>query len=232
MQVQRHTMKTIYYLLALSLCLSYLGCSKEESATKIIPPAEGELRLDDLQIGQKSIYRHYTTSCESFNEIDFSGDRITVEVISQNGGLALKETLDPSSPSYYDGYEPVSYPIEPRDDHLFIPERQGSRLFFFYGNDKIMLSPVAEKELSQNNCFLMDGSTPFIGNSIAEVGRFNLQIVEELDQTVVSCVPNFEIDAYLLYDQYQLQASHTVSSSEFGGVVSTSVSGWSLVDVK
>jgi len=219
-------MKTFYNIFLFMACVLYLGCSKEEVKERPVP-ADGEIRLDALAAGQSSSYREYRTTCDDMDDISFTGNILVVTSMIDEGQLYFTEQYTEDSP---DDMEPVRYEVHVYDDYLLVPDRSASRLFFFYGNDTIHLSPVPSKSLKQRSCFLMDGNDRFVGNSIAEVADFNLGIAREQDQTVVSCVPNFELDAYLIYDEYQLQTSHTVSTSEFNGQVDTWVNGWSLID--
>jgi len=216
-------MKTIYYIALLLGCVLYLGCSKEKIIERPVP-ADGEIRLDGLAAGQSSIFKQYSAECGA--EITYTGTELKLETILDEGQLYFQETLTEGNVVQ----DPVRYPVNVFDTYITIPDRQESRLFFFYGNDRISIAPEATVTLRQNECFLFDGLDRFIGNSIAEINEFDIGIAQEINQTVVSCVPNLDIDAYLVYDEYQLQASHTVSISEFGGQTDTWVHGWTLND--
>ena len=124
----------------------------------------------------------------------------------------------------------MSYEVTYKEDYLLIPDRQSSNLFWFYANDTLHLNVEPSRVLNQQECFLVaaDEGLRFIGEEIAWIDHFDLEGVTFTDKLVVSCVPNlgFELDAYLIYDEFSLNASHQVFTSfDSRGVTRTTV-GW------
>ena len=164
---------------------------------------------------------------------EYTNDTLIVEVVEQSGELFLKEYFTKHSPMYLDTFisnEPVFYPIEGIEDIVLIPERANSSLFFFYGNDTIRLNRQHDVDLVQNGCKLMIQSSPFIGDEIGNVQDFQFGNVEIKNKTVVSCVPIFDMDAYLIHDNGQLFLSHTVTIVEFMGNIEEYINGWEMIE--
>jgi len=107
-----------------------------------------------------------------------------------------------------------------KNDYLLLPDRFNSNFFWFYGNDTLHLQPAQTVGLVQNECGLVLEDEPFIGNDIGTLSSFKVDEVELKNKIAVSCVPGFfEVDAYLIYHDKSLQASHVIQSGEI-------VRGW------
>lgn len=216
-----------------------LSCSKENNIhpdpdTGPVPFPETRLNLSDLQVGQKSYYQKYTSKCDSMEqEFEFTGDTLIVEVIEIDGQLYLKEQPTPHSTMYLDGTltKPVQYPVhKERENILVLPKRQESALFFFYGSDSLIVKPSQRVNLVQNDCKMYQLGNPFIGNDIGKINRFQIGEVLCENKTAVSCVPITDLDAYLIYDENELHASHAVYVTSFwDDVLGSRIIGWTLL---
>lgn len=176
--------------------------------------------------GQKAYFQSYTTTCGNLNlDFELTGDTLAVELIQQNGDYYLEERFTQGSPLYQLGNtDPVAHKIIFRDDYVLIPERTGSTLFFFYGNDTIQIKPAQREAMTQSACRIDFRGQTFVGNEIGNINSFQIGPLSESNKTVVSCVPTIlDLDAYLIYDENQLVMSHTILGDG-------TVSGWHHID--
>lgn len=213
-------------LLFAGLCLYFTNCEKEP-ATTTPPPDSQSVDFSNLKAGQKSVYERYTTVCGALGtEFKRTGDILNLEVLEEEGQLYFKESLTPESPLVIDGTitEPYTHEVSSKEAYMLIPERAGSLLFYFYANDTIGLNPNHDVTLKQEDCRLVLGEEPFIGNDIGWLEQFEVGDVEQKDKTVISCEPFEDLDAYLFYDSKQLYVSHVVTF----GWAGNSVNGWVL----
>ncbi|MEM8908104.1 MAG: hypothetical protein AAGD05_09690 [Bacteroidota bacterium] len=226
-------------LLSLILVFLLSACSKEEEVI-VVPPAEPVfpehlLNLSELKAGQRSVYVKYETKCENqLQNFTYTGDTLIIEVIEKDGQLAFQESYSPGSPIYQSNpyyQDPKIYPVEQQGELIFLRDRANSDLFFFYGNDTLQVNPAHDVALEQYGCLLLQENTPFIGNDIAQLGRFQVGDIVQTNKTAVSCVPIIDLDAYLIYDQNQLYQSHTINIVEFNGeILEDWISGWVLLE--
>lgn len=223
-------------LLFIVFLLGLNACSKKE--LPIIDPNpidEKLINLSNLKDGQKSIYIKYETTCEN-RQTDFvyTGDTLIVEVVETDSGMVLQESYTIHSPLYSlhdDNQNPKIIPVESKDKMLLLPERWTSNLFYFYGNDTLQVDPTHSTIIKQDGCYLMQEENPFIGNDIAWLDRLEVGDIVQENKTAVSCVPFFELDAYLIYDKHQLYQSHAISFVTLNGeVLEDLTSGWILLE--
>jgi hypothetical protein len=218
-------------LLFFSLLTVLFSCtSKEEDP--IIQVPNNRVNLSALREGQQTTYVRYYTKCDSLEEVfKYTGDTLIVEVISLNDQFYFTEMVTPSSALYLDGsfIEPVEYPVTLLENKLYIPERVNSALLFFYGSDYIYLNPQHDVNLVQEGCRLLQGGQPFIGNDIGSVYSFELMDIKIDNLTSVSCVPMFDVDAYLMYDHNELHLSHVINTSSFLGWSEDQIYGWKML---
>ncbi len=202
--------------------LFIFSCSvQEEFVDRLV--SEGNINLDDLAPGQKSVYIRYASTC-GLPGINFTGDTLILETIIFNNQIHLKESNTARSPSFTGGYR--LFEVSKITGDVIIPDREGSALFFFYGNDTIHLKPSTRVDLVQNGCRLSLAGNNFTGDEIGYVRNFRVGSIMQANKTVVSCVPAiYQMDAYLIYDENYLYMSHTVLTNGD----QTGVSGWKLV---
>lgn len=210
------------FVLSLCFCMGLSACEDT-----IPSPVELSLNFSNLEVGQKAAYQRYTSTCAGF-ERDFklTGDILIVEVIEEDGQLMLQETFTPESPMYQTNPSPLTHPITSDGEKIIIPNRWGSQLFFFYGNDSLFLNPQHNAALKQDRCVMMQDGTPFIGNEIGKIDKFEIGSLEQKDKTAVSCVPGSmfgNLEAYLIYDEKRILMSHTMQDGD-------QISGWSLLE--
>lgn len=226
-------MKTYcYYLFGITL----LAFSCEKSTVVPTPDKEGEVYFQNLEAGQESRFIRYTLSCNDFAEsFQWTGDTLVLRVVEEGGSLYFQESLTPHSPLYLQGglTDPITYPIEKQADQLYLPQREDSQLFYFYGSDYMMLKKETStllNRLVQDNCYMNLKGEAFIGDEIGIIDRFEIGAVKIEEKMAVSCVPIFlGVDAYLGYDEGQLYLSHVINKSEFNGQRMDSVEGWFLL---
>jgi hypothetical protein len=203
--------------------LILVACHSDETFTEIIA-GEGNINLANLEEGQKSKYLRYQSTCGS-SELQFTGDTLLVEAVIMGEKVYLKESLTLGSPANVGGYR--LFEVKRNGHDVLIPERDGSFLFYFYGNDTLHLQPSWKVDLIQQGCRMILNGENFIGNEIGRIPDFRIGNIRQVDKTVVSCVPIFfAIDAYLIYDENYLYMSHTVTN-DLGDAF---VSGWVISD--
>lgn len=228
-------MKSKYLaILFLGICVA---CSPEPIEEIVEETPSNQVQFSNLKVGQKSQYLRFEFDCvQTDTAFKWTGDTLNLEVVAKEGTLYFQETFTPNSANIENlGTEPILYPVEEEIGKLRIPERSQSQLFFFYGNDVIDLNYMlySRPELKQNGCRLLMNETPFIGNDIAKVERFDVGGIHIKDKTVVSCVPVIlGIDAYLMYDINQLYLSYTYNHSGFMEDEWILVGGYRLIETK
>ncbi len=227
-------MKTRWLLFCLPFFVLLSCQDKEDDLPQVTPtptptPSTNTLNLSDLQVGQKSIYRHYRATCDDLeNTFEYTGDSIVVEVIAIDNQLHFDEYFTAGSVNQDTTHRQV--PVTSKDQLLLLPERNQSALFFFYGSDTIHLAPAIREDLEQASCRVIQSGSPFIGNDIGHIPSFELEDIKHYDKTIVSCVPMIlNMEAYLLYDQEQLHLTYTLQGFEFMGVITEHIEGWELV---
>lgn len=217
-------MKVLKLLVLLAVvAITFSNCKKEENL-ELRKEFKSTMDFLDLEIGQKSYYTSYSTTCENYSgNLEWTGDTIVLEVIDfQNETFTLQENYTPYSKSFQGQTlpEPINISVIFENDYILLPDRFSSNFFWFYGNDTLHLRPAQTVGLVQEECGLVLESEPFIGNDIGTVSSFKVDDVELKDKIAVSCVPGFfEVDAYLIYHDKSLQASHVIQ----GG---SDVRGW------
>lgn len=225
-------MKT-YTLAILGLLFFIVACNPKDEPP-FLPPNDTSVNFSNLQKGQSTSFIRYTTKCDDFNNaFAYTQDTLTLEVIEQNDVLFFQEMVSLNSPLYTSGAftTPVTYPVTASEDHIYIPERSSSSLFFFYENDYIYLNPKHDVDLVQTACRLLQDGQPFIGNDIGAVATFEVGNIKINDKTSISCEPLEDLDAYLIYDNKHLHISHVIIQEGLIGAVEETVYGWkALVD--
>ncbi|MBX2873770.1 MAG: hypothetical protein KTR30_16765 [Saprospiraceae bacterium] len=222
-----------YYLIG--ICLLAISC--EKSTVEPAPFKDGAVHFKDLKAGQQSRFIRYTLNCNDFEQsFQWTGDTLVLKVIEEGKELYFQESLTPQSPIYLQGGDvnPVTYLIERQLDQLYLPQREDSRLFYFYGSDFLILKKepsILLNRLEQDNCYMNLKGEAFIGDEIGIIDRFELGDFKIEDKMAVSCIPIYlGIDAYLGYDLDQLYMSHVIHKSEFNDQQMDSVEGWFLLE--
>lgn len=219
-----------------TVCFTFLLLACEKSP--IDPPSlnENAVQLSNLQVGQLSQFVRYMTNCNDMeSNFDWSQDTLNLRVIEKNDQLYFEESLTPYSPMYLSGIfvDPITYPVAAKNGKLFIPERENSALFFFYGNDHMQLEKSPSfflNPLKQENCRMMLKGEVFVGDEIGIIDDFTVGPVNIKNKIAVSCVPVFVgVEAYLGYDSDQLYMSHVITVDEFNGTRFEYVQGWYLL---
>lgn len=219
-------MKYSLHLILLITMTIFIACSDDDSFAPEEPKTEN-LNLKSLAEGQLAKYVRLDGICGFDEHYNYSGDTILLDVVDIQGQLHFRESFTEGSPLYASNPSPVFYRVETYEDFILIPHRDQSTLFFFYGNDTIRTSPQHAFELEQAGCQNLHDGTPFQGDAIAKLPSWELHDINLNDQTVVSCVPViFELEAYLMYNEGQLNLSYTLSSG-FPGIT---FQGWKLLD--
>ncbi len=209
--------KNLLLLLIFSLLL--LACNKDEHTD----PVSSQVDLVNLEVGQKSFYRSYKATCsDGISDFAWRGTTLILEVTENDGQLFFEESFTDDSAI---NIPPVSYPVTVIDGGILIPDRDESLLFYFYANDTIRLNPEHDVILEQDGCFVIQDSTPFVGNDIGTIPLFQVGEVRETNKTIVSCEPFAQLDGYLIYDNH-LRVSHVI----YMDVFDSTVSGWHLLE--
>lgn len=227
-------MKNYYYCL-IGICMLAFSC--EKSAVEPAPFKNGAVHFKDLKAGQQSRFIRYTLNCNDFEQsFQWTGDTLILKVVEEGKELYFQESLTPQSPLFLQGGDvnPVTYLVERQLDQLYLPQREDSRLFYFYGSDFLILkkeSSTLLNRLEQDNCYMNLKGEAFIGDEIGIIDRFEVGTLKIEDKMAVSCIPIYlGIDAYLAYDLDQLYLSHVIHKSEFNGQRMDSVEGWFLLE--
>ena len=202
------------------------GCESDINSPSVV---HDPISFSNPKVNQISCYVEYKATCHLGNSSYFyTGDTLIVKVIEENSNLKFMEYFTPKSPSFLNGtIEAVTYPVHVNQEYLLIPERQQSDLFFFYGNDTIWTKPDHDVILEQNGCFFYHDSNLFIGEEIGLAEEIKFGNIEQWNKTVVSCVPTIlAMDAYLVYDNGDLNVSHTITST----TTQENIKGWELIN--
>lgn len=225
-----------FSLLSGLICLSFLffACSDSENPIDIIEEMEAPstVNFSNLEVGQKSYYKMYLPTCASSSTTNITIDTLVLEVVSaENNEYVFSETLfnnEAVLPGFTSAEKAVSYDVSFNGDYLLIPDRLSSKLFWFYANDTLHLNPEPSRVLKQQDCFLLADGAPFIGEEIAWIDDFELENIAVKDKLVVSCVPNlgFQLDAYLIYDEFSLTASHQLFTDFNSQSITSTTIGW------
>lgn len=202
------------------------GCGSE-----VTPPSitHNPIKFSDPQVDQLSCYSEYRATCSMGNTgYSYTGDTLIVKVIEKNSQLHFMEYFSPHSPRFLNGdVNAISYPVEVKSEYLLITDRVQSNLFFFYGNDTIWTNPEHDIELEQDGCYLYYNNDLFIGEEIGFAPELQFGNIEHSNKTVVSCVPVIlALDAYLVYDNGDLNLSHTIQSMSS----QQDIRGWELIN--
>lgn len=220
-------------LLFFSLILLTWSCSKDDTVNPK-PLDANAVNFSNLQAGQQSFYKMYTTKCDSLDEeFAFTGDTLVLEVVEGEASLQLREYFTEKSPRYLSGAntETIEYPVKSEGTNAILPQRENSFLFFFYANDTLRLQPEQRVDLVQQDCKLHLEGNPFIGNDIGNVATFTIGDITVRDKISASCEPFFDLDAYLIYDENQLSMSHVIHEEYFwDDLISTRIQGWVLIE--
>lgn len=220
-------------LLFFSLILLTWSCSKDDTVNPK-PISANAVNFSNLQAGQQSFYKMYTTKCDSLDEeFAFTGDTLVLEVVEGEASLQLREYFTEKSPRYLSGAntETIEYPVKSEGTNAILPQRENSFLFFFYANDTLRLQPEQRVDLVQQDCKLHLEGNPFIGNDIGNVATFTIGDITVRDKISASCEPFFDLDAYLIYDENQLSMSHVIHEEYFwDDLISTRIQGWVLIE--
>lgn len=217
-----HSNKPWTYIFILALVAIW---SCEESDLPAPDQMPNTLNFNNPAVGQKAYYQRYQTSCSNLSlGFQFTTDTLVVELKQDELGFYLEERFTEHSPLYVEESDPYQLRITFENDYALIPNRWGSALFYFYGNDTLRLQPDERETLVQNGCRIDLGNETFIGNEIGQISRFQIGPLVEENQTVVSCVPIIlSLDGYLIYNENELRMSH-------GALQDGSVNGWRLIE--
>lgn len=190
------------------------SCSDDVPAPVLDIDSFAGIDLRNPQAGDEAIYLRYESRCD--RGFAFTGDTLRITVIERNDSLFLKEYMLLEG----DMIHSAEHVIIPRDGYVLIPQRWGSAMLFFYGNDTIFLDRAPNTTLVQQGCRLYEEGEPFIGESIGTVEEFQFGEYRLEEKKGISCIPSFfEIDAYIFYDDY-LNVVHTISDTDDGTLIS------------
>ncbi len=221
-------MKTSISLITVTLMLASCASDDDQQPSQD-HNLKNELRWNDLRVGQSNRFIVFRTSCPTSGNIEYTGDTLLLEVVSQGEGLGLRESYTDGSPILQlIDIIPAIYPVIPENDYLLLPERNSSRLFFFFGNDTLPMQKPSNINLQQGSCFIeYSNGEPFIGEEIGRISPYSIGDKQYFDKRVVSCVPPFlNLDAYLVFDSKQLHISMSISADP-GAIFN--VSGFGLI---
>ncbi len=201
---------------SLLLLVLLAACSALELPEKESRP--GAVDFSQPQTDQLSRYRIYSTTCNKLDEdFEWTGDTLLLWWEQQDDRWYLAEALSQGSPNK--GWQLDTFRQEVRfhADYCLLPQRFGSRLFGFYGNDTLWLQKPIDARVKQNDCRIDIGGEQFIGEELGLLPDFRIGEVEVKEVMAVSCVPNmFSVSGYLLYDSRYLQVSHWVAEDLAG----------------
>ncbi len=209
-------MKTISWFVIIVCYLNY-SCDNEDIAPFL---TENPVNLSMPQNGQQSYFVEYTATCGARN-VHFTGDTLVLHVLARNDSTFFTESFTGHSPSYLQTAttKSIEYSVAVINNNLIVKDRAASRLFYFYGNDSLRLSPAQTLPMKQENCRVMLNNNLFTGEEIGNINRFSIGNKSFKNKTVVSCVPIFyQIEGYLIYDTNEFSVSHTI--------VNDTVRGW------
>ena len=165
----------------------------------------------------------FTSDCSDFDgAFQLTGDTLSwsVDMVTPDS-ILLKEEFTPGSPLAELSEASMVKVTEANADHILIPERWNSNLFFFYGNDTLRVNPTHTVTLEQEDCSFKLGEDIFRGDEIAFIDQLDIQDYKLKDMTVVSCVPGGVADAYIIYQNGNIKAifSQSFFSSEVRGFI-------------
>ena len=211
------------YLLFAFAFLALAACKND--AEPVVPVKE-TLNFGKLKLGDRLDFVRFTTTCDDFNgNFELTGDTLawTVDLMSTDS-ILFKEEFTPGSPLAAT-FDPVKVKaISANENHVIIPNRWNSNLFFFYGNDTLRVNPSPTITLGQQDCQLMLGADIFRGDEIAFIDKVKIHDYEFKDMTVVSCVPGSVGEAYIIFNDGAIK---TIFSKDF---FSDNVGGWIALD--
>lgn len=228
-----YLMKLPTLLVVLASAFIITSCSKDDKELVVITEniKSGNIDFSDLKVGQQSMYLNYWYNCDETAENVLTGDTLIVTVTSDENGLFLEERNSEGS-SYQ--FDPIVYSIEPQEGMVKITERTRSRIFNFYGNDFLKFNPENTSEITQNECNFSIDEDVFIGNEMGFVSRVDLRGLKAQDKYIVSCVPTFEVNGYLIYDKKQVIMAHRYYAeswwTEPDVILSESTEGYLLIN--
>ena len=227
-------MKNLSYCF-IGIILFAFSC--EKAGVVPSPFKEGVVHFKNLKAGQQSRFVRYTLECNfSEDTFEWTGDTLILKVVQEGKKLFFQESLTPHSTMYQQGVflDPITYPIERQVDKLYLPQREDSRLFYFFGSDFLILKKETStllNHLEQDNCHMKLKGETFTGDEIGIIDRFEFGPMKIENKMAVSCIPIYlGIDAYLGYDLDQLYLSHVIHKSEFNGQRTDRVEGWFLLE--
>lgn len=167
-------------------------------------------------------------------ELEPTGDTLILRIKNFDGtNLEFEEILTEGSPEYYP--QSFVYPAKWSVDTVEIhPDfRQISSIFFFYGSDFLQLKQLASKSMTQNNCIVWDGQSTFTGDAIGNVETFKVSNLAYNKKKIVSCVPTIlDLDAYLLYDKYNIYSSFTSFEGGWEPLEDPFVNAYALIELE
>lgn len=214
------------YLSTLLLFALLIACDSDDDGG-INPLPDPNINLDQPRVGQQTTFLRIEGNCGWSADFHYTTDTLLVEVVKEGDVLSFRESFTPGSPLYETNTDPVTYPVMDEDGFLLIPEREQSSLFFFYGNDTIFTKNIEPVTAVQNECTPMVSGDVFRGDDIAFIEDIAIHDVALRDQIIVSCVPViFDLEAYLCYNQGELNLSYTLSS----GFPGLSLNAWVRLD--
>ncbi len=212
-----------YKKLLLLICvLSFSACKKDNDGRD--PALPDKINFTALEVGQQTTYIPVYPICSDFFNVGMDSmfsltiDTVVVTVTSANGNrFVFSEVVFPTVDSRIEKSEQL-YEVRSESDFILIPERDSSRLFWFYANDTIHLRPQQLTEMKQEECLFYIDDDKFVGNEIGILDKYELEGIAFEDKYIVSCLPQTNqpletiFDGYLIYDEFGLVASHQITS--------------------
>jgi hypothetical protein len=210
-------------ILLFALALILISC--EPDVPVIQTPTSTEIDFSNLKVGQHSQFQLFQGQCDQ--DAYFTGDTMNLEVIQMGSNLVFRESFTAESATYSEN-ESVEYIVIDQGAYLLIPDRFSSNLFFFYGNDTLWKNPTAEVELTKEGCFLQhENGDFFVGEEIGHLAHLDIGVETKQDLKVVSCVPFFQLDAYLSYTRNGLEVSYYIQP---GIIDQPTIIGWTKMN--
>ncbi|MDW3647604.1 MAG: hypothetical protein R8P61_11100 [Bacteroidia bacterium] len=203
-------MKNYFKLLFLAILLFSISACVNYEESYSLSPEWYRIDLSNPIPGQISYYERFEGCISSF---ELTGDTLKLQITEKEGVLFLRESFTKNSPirKSVSGRRIVEYPLYSVKNQLYLPERNRSKLFWFYESDYLHLKPKESISMYQQSCLVMLGNEIFTGNETGYIDRFEIGPYVLANQHVVSCEPNY-LYSYLFYNHRELEMSYYLNA--------------------